>query len=131
MQTILLVEDDQDVLKLIKMVLEDAGYKVMVALSAEQALEMLEVYNHPIHLLLSDVVLAGMRGHHLAEHLCVLYPALRVIFITGYVVEKIEAEIADVPNDLLITKPISISNLLKKVKSVLNGSASPNSVSHL
>ncbi len=129
MQTILVVEDDEDVLKLIKMVLQNAGYEVLVALSGEQALEMTDANDCPIHLLLADVILTGMRGHQLAEHLYVSHPAMRVIFITGYVVEKIEAEIADVPKDLLITKPISMGDLLNKVKIVLRDSTSAGTVS--
>lgn len=128
MHTILVVEDDKDVLKLLDMALRDAGYDVLIALSGEQALEVIETCDRPIHLLLADVVLPGMRGHQLAEHLRVLYPAMHVVFITGYLVEKIEAEIADTPNDLLITKPITVSDLVSKVRMIMEDPASKGTV---
>ena len=128
METILVVEDDKDVLNLIRLVLQEVGYHVITALSGEHALMVSEEHGQPIDLLLADVVLTGMPGHELADHLYTSNPAMRVIFITGYAIDKIAAEIATVPNDLLLTKPVSIGQLISKIRMVLRDSASTGSV---
>jgi len=83
-ETLLLVEDEPQVRQLVLAVLEARGYKVLCAEYGGEAVRVEE--NHPaqIHLLITDVVMPGMSGRELAEHLLSLRPALKVLFMSGY-----------------------------------------------
>jgi CheY-like chemotaxis protein len=83
-ETILLVEDESAVRAFVKIALQRFGYRVIEADTAEAALTLLNGYAGPIHLLLTDVVLAGMDGIQLAAHVTRERPYARVLLISGY-----------------------------------------------
>jgi CheY-like chemotaxis protein len=83
-ETVLLVEDEQLILGLAKVMLEKIGYRVLAAGTAEKALEIAEKHGHEIQLLLTGVLMPGMNGRDLAERLQTLYPGMKILFMSGY-----------------------------------------------
>jgi DNA-binding NtrC family response regulator len=117
-ETILLVEDHSALLKLVKQILEDAGFTVISAISAKQAIRLEAEFPGTIDLLLSDVRMRGMSGPILAKKLKERRPQMRVMLMSGY------------PGGALlvlnygwhyIEKPFVPSGLVGKVKDVLRG----------
>ncbi|MGH9893617.1 MAG: ATP-binding protein, partial [bacterium] len=81
-ETILIVEDVSGLCSLIKRMLESAGYKVLTAASGEEALLVLERYDEPVHLMITDVVMPGMSGRSLAERLDRSRPGVKVLYMS-------------------------------------------------
>jgi len=118
-ETILLVEDQENLRSLIGEVLEDAGYKVLSAAGGPAALALSASHPGPIHLLLSDVVMPGMSGRELAEALRGTRDETRTLFISGYSNDVI-ARSADLENVVLLEKPFSRTSLLERVRETLS-----------
>jgi CheY-like chemotaxis protein len=119
-ETILLVEDRDDVRLLTMAILEGLGYSVLVADSGAKALEISQRSQCEIDLLLTDVVMPGMTGAELAARLSELRPPIRVLFISGYS-EAEGFEVGAVENGFhLLSKPFTPSALAAKVRNVLN-----------
>jgi CheY-like chemotaxis protein len=93
---------------------------VLAAATGEEALRLLERHAAPVHLLLSDVVMPGMSGRHLAEQLARLRPEMKVLYMSGYTSDTIvrhgvlEAQMA------FLNKPFTAAALLRKVREVLD-----------
>ena len=83
-QTILVVEDDASILRLVQLILEDDGFEVLGACSANKALDVEEHFPRTIHLLLSDIMMPDMSGPELADVLKHLRPQMRVMLMSGY-----------------------------------------------
>ncbi len=83
-ETILLVEDDAHLRKVVRQVLSEAGYQVLEAANGEQAYQLCDSHGGPIHALLTDVVMPGINGRRLSEVLVALRPKLKVLFMSGY-----------------------------------------------
>jgi len=83
-ETILLVEDEPAVRELTQMVLSERGYRVIEALTPEDAERLAGNNGAEIHLLLTDVVMPGISGRELAKRLTGRYPNLRVLYMSGY-----------------------------------------------
>lgn len=118
-ETVLLVEDEEGVRKLVSGILARQGYRVLEATSGEEAFEMVHEYSGKIDLLLSDVVLVGMSGRELAERLRIQMPALRVIYMSGYTDDAIVRHGVLTESAEFLQKPFSSENLLRKVRAVL------------
>lgn len=115
-RSILVVEDDPAILELTADLLRDAGYEVAASLGAIPAIELVEGGVSP-DLLLTDVVMPGMSGPALAEELGVRFPALRVLFMSGYAPERHGAQIIDPAK--LVPKPFNHQDLLERVEAAL------------
>ena len=120
-ETILLVEDEDTIRRLVRDVLGRSGYTVLDAPEGESALELLRA--NEIDLLLTDVVMPGMSGPELARLATTERPSLRVLFTSGYTNEP--EEILAGPGAAFIGKPFSPKSLVAKVREVLDSSA-PN-----
>jgi CheY-like chemotaxis protein len=83
-ETVLVAEDSDAVREVTRELLEALGYTVMTAARGEEALRVARAYPGPIDLLLTDVVMPGIRGAGLAEHLRAARPGVRVLFMSGY-----------------------------------------------
>jgi two-component system, cell cycle sensor histidine kinase and response regulator CckA len=120
-ETVLLVEDDALLLQLVSEVLRHAGYRVLEASNAGEALLVCEQHTGEIHLLLSDVVLPRLNGLELAARVRRQHPNIKVVFMSGYADESIARFGALPPGDILIEKPIAPEALLARLRDVLDG----------
>ena len=119
-ETILLVEDDEQILKLGKRILGERGYAVLTALSPHAALELTLRHAGPIHLLVTDIVMPGMNGRELRERLTVSRPALKCLFMSGYTADIIGHHGVLEGDVEFLQKPFSIEALAEKVRLVLD-----------
>jgi PAS domain S-box-containing protein len=117
-RTVLLVEDEQAVRELVRIILERAGHRVVEAATPEEALEHFSVMES-VDLLLTDVVMPAMSGFDLFHALVERQPSLRVLFISGYTdYATFEPTIAD-KGAAFLEKPFSAEALMGKVREVL------------
>ena len=128
--TILLVEDQEDVRAFAKQVLDLGGYRVLEAASGEAALSAASACAEPIHLLLTDVVLAGMNGMELSWRYLQLYPTSRVLFTSGYTDNVMARRGVVLGSIAFLAKPYSPADLLTKVAQVLNGETQVSRTAH-
>jgi PAS domain S-box-containing protein len=119
-EVILLVEDDPEVRRLARFVLEDAGYSLIDAANAEQALDLVARLDRPPDLLLTDVVLPGLNGRHLAERLRLQCPGLRVLFMSGYADDDVVRQGLLFDEVELLLKPFAPSVLVRRVRDILD-----------
>jgi CheY-like chemotaxis protein len=122
-QTVLLVEDDQDVRSLARAMLEENGYTVLEAGRGEQALALGERHEGRIDLLPTDVVMPGMSGRELAQRLAEKRPALPVLFMSGYLDDTILSHGVQAPGAALLQKPFTRKALVRRVREVLESAA--------
>ena len=122
-ETILLVEDEPSVIEMSKTILENLGYRVLVAKGPEDALRQAEDGEAGIDLLLTDVVIPGMNGRDLAKKLQSIRPGLKCLFMSGYTADIIadHGVLHDSVNYL--QKPFDVRALAFKVRSVLDEAA--------
>ncbi len=118
-ELIMVVEDDAEVLELAADILRSAGYRVLEALGAHEALEYIGAGEHP-DLLLTDVVMPELSGPQLAAQLLGQRPYLPIIYMSGYASED-SAGVA-VDEDDLIRKPFSHRHLINRVEQRLSRS---------
>jgi CheY-like chemotaxis protein len=119
-ETILLVEDNEQVRQLTYSVLADCGYKVYPAAGPEEGLALCHA-NHPdIQLLVTDVILPGMNGPQLAEQVTRISPRTRVLYISGYTSDAIAHYGVLDPGLWFLAKPFSVSELVAKIREVLD-----------
>ncbi len=119
-ETVLLVEDDETVLALCATVLQNHGYKVLEAESADAAIQICRGYRDQIHLLVSDVVMPGANGPALAVEIRDARPGIRTLFMSGYTEETMQQYGFSSQNAGFIQKPFSANALAKKVRQVLD-----------
>jgi two-component system cell cycle sensor histidine kinase/response regulator CckA len=121
-EVILVVDDEPFVLSIVTNILRNAGFEVMPAASAEEALTIGRGYARPIHLLLSDVVMPGLSGPALADRFSDLHPETDCMFMAGL------PDTPEVCDRILrrgrafLPKPFVAQTLVKKVHEVLAAS---------
>ncbi len=119
-ETVLVVEDEDGVRKLVRSVLESRGYRVLEADSGETALELSSFHEGEIDLLVTDVIMPKMSGRDLAEALVLLRPDIKVLFLSGYADRAvIEHGILDT-GAAFMQKPFTPEALTRKVRAVLD-----------
>ena len=116
--TILIAEDEEGVRLLAVHALERKGYRVLAAPSGEDALKIAGAYDGTIHLLISDVVMPGLKGPDLAERLRAMRPGIRVLLMSGYAADVVTP--TDLKEAILLSKPFSAATLLKTVRTILD-----------
>ena len=126
-ETVLLVEDNDELRKLTARMLEPAGYTVLAAASGEEALRLLEhreksvhLVLGPVHLLLSDVVLSGMSGSHLADRIAQRFPKVRVLYMSGHTSDTVLQHGVLEDRAHFLAKPYTADVLVRKVRAVLD-----------
>ncbi len=117
-ETILLVEDEERLCKLVEYVLTGNGYQVLTAHNGSEALDLARRYKGRIDLLLTDVVMPQMRGSELARQLLLDRPSLRVLFMSGYVEEAQKGDLLSRGD--FIQKPFVTANLSRRVRELLD-----------
>jgi two-component system cell cycle sensor histidine kinase/response regulator CckA len=120
-ETILVVEDEPDLRELTRIFLEEYGYTVLEAASAEQAIEAAEIFTEAIDLLLTDVIMPGMSGRQLAEKILTKRPRTKIVYMTGYTDDMVVQHKVLEPGVKLLQKPFSKLDLALKVRSTLDG----------
>jgi PAS domain S-box-containing protein len=120
-ETILLVEDEEVVRNFSRDVLTEAGYRVLAAENGEEALRLSAGYQNTIHLLLTDVVMPGMDGRHLAERIVSTHPTTKILFMSGYTDDEILRRGVSGHQVAFLQKPFSPDALRRKVRETLDG----------
>jgi two-component system cell cycle sensor histidine kinase/response regulator CckA len=123
-ETILLVDDEADVLATAREMLEGQGYEILDALNAEEAVRVAAAHHGPIDLLLTDVVMPGASGQDLALLLGLQRRDLRVLYMSSFSIIKGQRQFAEAENGLelgapIILKPFTPERLMEKVQEVL------------
>lgn len=120
-ETILLVEDEESVRTLVRLVLEAGGYVVLDAEHGQQAIALAAAHSGPIHLLITDLVMPQMNGRQVAEQLTALHPAIQTIFMSGYTEEATARHRVSELNIAFLQKPFDPRRLAHKVRELLDG----------
>jgi two-component system cell cycle sensor histidine kinase/response regulator CckA len=116
-----LADDDEVVRKLTRTVLERAGYTVLEAQDGEEALRVFEEHGEEVGLFLLDVVMPKLSGRGVYEQLSALRSDLRFLFASGYSMNAIHTNFVLDDGLILIQKPYSQDELLRKVRAILDG----------
>jgi signal transduction histidine kinase len=119
-ETILVVEDEESIRRVAERVLGRAGYRVLTAASADEALERWASAPSPVQLLLTDLVLPGMDGAQLAARLVARQPGLRVLYMSGYAGKSSLAPGCEVPWTCFLQKPFAARDLVARVRAALD-----------
>ena len=119
-ETVLIVEDNDQVRRLAKSVLSRKGYRVLDAKDGGEALETLGGHDGPIHLLLSDVVLPGMNGKKLYEKALAMRPSLKVLYMSGYTGNVIAHRGVLDEGVQFIQKPFTVQGLALRIRELLD-----------
>ena len=122
-ETILLVEDDSGVRNLVRHELVKTGYQVIEAKNGVEACLTATQQSYHVDLLLTDVVMPGMNGRELAQHLSVIKPNLRVLFMSGYLDDISVNSSMDPHRTTFLQKPFTPDLLLRTVRALLDSSA--------
>lgn len=120
-ETILVVEDDAQVLRLTTRMLEREGYRILAATSPFEALRLAREYEGHVDLLLTDVIMPHMNGKELASALQESDPTLECIFISGYPADVVAGQALLEKDVHFLQKPCPRAVLLRKVRDVLDG----------
>jgi CheY-like chemotaxis protein len=123
-ETILLVEDEPNLRKVVKKVLQKHDYRVLEASMGPEALRVFEENKGDINLLLTDMVMPqGMNGKELADRLKERHPTLKVIYTSGYCPEALEKELDK--KTLFLPKPYAADHLARVVRGCLDEEVEP------
>lgn len=120
-ETILVVDDEPEVLNLAADTLEMKGYTVLKTVDPCEALDMARRCSRPVHLLLTDIMMPPMSGVKLASELRAMRPAMKVLLMSAYTTEQVEDHgVWRVPGIPLLVKPFGLRELHSKVRAVLD-----------
>ncbi len=130
-ETILIVDDEIQVLTLVAELLRAQGYAVLSTWDPEEALRLARAHTGSIHLLLSDLVMPVMTGPELATEIRAVHPNMKVLFMSAYSIETAEDyNVRLAPGEPFLGKPFSIAGLQRTVRYALDYEApsSPYSI---
>ena len=119
-ETVLVVDDDADIRKVLQRALTFAGYEVLLAADGREALALLAHEGPRVRLLLTDVMMPGIGGRELAERVRNGHPAVRILFSSGYAENAIAHHGVLAAGVQFIAKPYSLQALTRKVREVLD-----------
>jgi two-component system cell cycle sensor histidine kinase/response regulator CckA len=123
-ESILIAEDDPAVRRVAERILASAGYTVTATGGGPEALELLDDDAHDVDLLLSDIVMPGMRGDDLARRAVAMRPGLHVLFMSGYSDEAPPLDLGPTAGTAaFIDKPFDAGTLLERIRDLLRGAS--------
>jgi len=118
-ETLLLVEDEDEIRELATLMLEGKGYRVLPAPNAEEAIVLAKKHADSIHALITDVVMPRINGVQLAEILVETIPNLRILFVSGHCRESVSPEALAANRADYLQKPYRSDSLIAAVQQVL------------
>ena len=124
-ETVLVVEDEEVIRRLVREVLEGKGYSILEAANGTDALDVSDRHLGSIELLLTDVVMPKMSGRELADRLRERRPHTRVLYMSGHTDSSIVHHGVLEPGTELLEKPFTFAALDDKVRAVLDEQTSP------
>jgi len=119
LRTILVVDDEQEILNVVQAALNREGFEVLQALNGDAAIELFESLHRPIDLLLTDVVMPGMSGPMVVDRLLAMQPSLPVLFMSGYDDRQVVQRYVLKEGFSLLPKPFTLETLSQKVHEML------------
>lgn len=119
MRTILVVDDEQDILTFVQSALNRIDFHVILASNGDVALDLIERQQTPLDLLLTDVVMPGMSGPMLVDRILAMQPSLPVLFMSGYDDRQIVQRYVLKEGFALLPKPFTIETLCEKVQEMI------------
>ena len=119
-ETILAVDDDPAMLELVGEVLTPLGYNVLFAATGEEALQVAQTGMEKIDLLLTDVVLPGIKGQELAEKILTSDPNVCVLFMSGYLCPSMAYDESEKKVEAFVQKPFAPNTLVRKMRKLLD-----------
>ncbi|MBE7462704.1 MAG: PAS domain S-box protein [Planctomycetes bacterium] len=123
-ETILIVEDEVEILKLLQSTLEQQGYRILTAVNGQEALQVSEAHPGAIHLLLTDVVIPKLGGGELAKTLAARRPGLKCLYMSGYTNDTIVRHGVTDEGATFIEKPFSPTDVASKIRDLLDAAPS-------
>jgi len=120
METILLVDDEAILRRLVRKILQTHGYTVLEASRGKDAIQICQQHEGPIHLLLTDVTMPEMNGRNLAERVTTLRPHTRVLYMSGYTDGALITPFGLITPTAFIQKPFTPDALTRKVREILS-----------
>jgi two-component system, cell cycle sensor histidine kinase and response regulator CckA len=120
-ETVLLVDDEEMILKVGQEMLENLGYRVVVADSGEQALDVLRRTGDEIDLVVLDLIMPGMGGGEAFDGIKVIRPCLPVMLSSGYSINGQAEEIMKRGCNGFIQKPFNLAEISQKIRKILDG----------
>lgn len=119
-ETILVVEDEDEIRDMVREYLERKGYTVVVASNGSDALQVAQRYKGTIHLLLTDVVMPQVGGHELAQQIKAMRPRIKIMFTSGYPEHAaFHGKVAD-PSAMILQKPYPLTALASRIRQMLD-----------
>jgi DNA-binding NtrC family response regulator len=119
-ETILLVEDEEPIRVLAETALGRLGYRILPAADGDAAMRLAASHAGPIHLLLSDGVLSGVRVPELLRRFVAQRPETRILLMSGYSQEAVFQNEIVAPDTAFLPKPFTIRQLTERVREVLD-----------
>jgi CheY-like chemotaxis protein len=123
-ETVLLVEDETALRNVTREVLEALGYTVLECANGTEALHLAKARRQPIHIILTDLVIPGIRGPELAFQIRKLHPEAQTVFMSGYSERVLQVPELG-PDALFLQKPFNVASLSDKLRAAVE--RSPNS----
>ena len=119
-ETILIVDDEDMIVKVGEAILTTLGYKVMTARSGEKALEVYEENKKKIDMVILDMVMPTMNGGEVYDRLKEIAPGIKVLLSSGYSIDGHATEILERGCDGFIQKPFNMEKLSRKIREILD-----------
>jgi len=119
-ETILVVEDEDEIRDMVREYLERKGYNVVAANNGSEALQVAQRYKGSIHLLLSDVVMPQLGGRELAQQVKEMRPRIKILLTSGYPEHAGLTERAADPAAAILQKPYPLNTLASRIRQMLD-----------
>ena len=118
-KTVLIVDDDDQVRKYIRVCLEPLGYDILEARFNSEALQLSQRHEGPIHLIIADVLMPGMCGPEFAAKVMAVRPEMKVLYVSGGPREAVEGKLLKMKASAFLQKPFEGDTLLMTVRKAL------------